>query len=429
MLLFPSPKSLKSQLPPSILELMTLLNQKGFTALLVGGALRSLLLKKEPADFDLLTNASLEDLKNIFDKTLLLGEKYDMITIFYKGYAVEVKSYAGSNNLKQDLEQRDFTINAMAFSASPPQLFDFFGGQRDLRRRYLRAVQCPAQCFASDYLRMLRCFRLMGELNLKIDPQLLKVISSDKIKLVSPERQQQELNKLLLTPYLAKALANLFQSNLLYDIIPEFKTLKKFPSLLNHIIKTTVTIKPQLHMRYLALLHDIGKGVTYRQLDNKITFHGHEKIGADMALNILTRLRFSNKFIQKITHLIKMHMIPCNPYSTDRALRKLLKKVGHHHIFDLIELRRADIVASTQRFDLAYAPLKAFQERIESILSQPYPLKRTDLAVNGNDIMRELKLPQGKKVGAALEKAWDWVLADINRNTYSQIINYLKNND
>lgn len=341
-------------LPDYVKSIMAALKERGFEAYLVGGAVRDILLEKVPEDYDVATSARPEEVietaRNagwgVVDE---LGRNFGVVMVVVGEKSVEVTSYRGESyghdahrpekvwycgELKDDLARRDFTINSIAMSIDGT-FIDYFNGIEDLKDKKLRTVGLAAQRFAEDALRMFRACRFLAQLGVKGEPEVFTAIAEQlpRVGGLSLERVRTELNKLMLGNYVEMGLEALVRSGLAAQscrqrekgkllqvpILPELAALTGVRQNLNyhaydvwqHTLKTLSLSEGSLEIRWALLLHDIGKGrpqVRSCDEEGNPTDHGHERLSAEMAQNILQRLRFPPKFVKRVVWLIANHM-------------------------------------------------------------------------------------------------------------------------
>lgn len=410
-------------IPEPIRAVSQRLKEHNHQVFLVGGALRDMIRQKSTSDWDLSTDASPLEVESLFSCTVPVGRKYGTLLLLLDDLHLHITTFRGSS-LEEDLGKRDFTINSMAYDLQTHKLLDPYGGRKDLKRGLLRAIN-PIERYREDPLRMLRLFRFVGQLGFKVDQGTGDGIALHLIQRVKPERILGEMNQLLLSPYVDRGLSGLFKSGLIYFIVPEFRSLQGEEKILAHIIKATSIIHPTLPLRWAAFLHDIGKGET-KVVDRKgVHFYRHDQLGCKRSDEIMERLHFPEKLRKKVKTLIRHHMFSLDPDMTDRALLRLIKRVGKDEIGDLLELRRADIIATTGRFDLAWDRFSSFSQRIEALLAGKHVFSLKDLAIDGTDIMEILKLEEGKEVGKALGEALYWVMEEGGINRREELMAFL----
>lgn len=416
-------RRIEKNIPPSIRELIFYLENKEIPAFLVGGSLRSILLNKTPSDWDLAVQTSLEELEKIFRETKGLGRKFGTLLVRWQGEMLEV-SCLQKNNIEEDLQRRDFTINALAWN---PQkgLLDPLDARSDLRKKIIRSAGEPGERFQEDPLRILRFFRFQSQLDFKGEKNTFRAIKPALLESVAPERIAAEMDRLLIGTAVERALEGMLASGVLETIIPEFKPLLSVPGAAGHTLRTVAAIKPRADLRWAALLHDIAKGHTFSP-GEKPLFPGHEKLGSQLGAQILARLRLSKARREKINTLIRWHMFDMDPRLSDAALRRFIKKTGPENVMDLIELRRADIIGTTKQFHRAGPTVKAYRNRIRELLEGDSVFSHQDLAVNGNDLMEYFNLEEGPEVGELLDRAFHWIQENPENNTREKILKYLE---
>lgn len=425
-------------IPQWVNALETRLRQNGFQVYLVGGAVRDLVWGKSPQDWDLATNALPDQIETLFPRNQAVGKQFGTITVCDGEHQAEITTFRSDlaysdgrrpdgvrfeSDIRADLIRRDFTINALAYDIHGGFLIDPCGGWLDLHRRILRAVGEPSQRFAEDGLRMFRFYRFLATLDLRPDPASLRAIRPEWAQTLSYERIRDEFGKLLLGNRVRYGLEGLKRSGLLPLFLPELtpcftnRPITRTADLWEHLLLCTETIQPRLHLRLAALLHDIAKPRTQTQDSTGVHFYGHDQTGAELSRIIMERLRFPSRVIESVAILIRQHMFQLGPQSSDAAVRRLIAKVGPELIPDLMELRRADIVA-TGRVD--YSTWEAWQDftgRVTEILEAAPPLNQSQLALNGRDLLAAFQLHPGPLIGRILEFLTESVLdrPELNR--------------
>lgn len=434
---------LRIELPGEIVKLCRTLHEAGFQSYVVGGALRDALLGEKPQDWDITTDALPEQVEEIFPHTIPTGKEFGTITVLCEGSPVEVTtmrqetgysdhrhpdSVRFTDDINLDLSRRDFTINAMAYAPITQRFVDPYRGRAHLRRRLLVCVGEPVDRFREDPLRMLRLIRFQGVLGFAPDKRTARSIMPELIRLVSPERIGQELAKLLLGTHLMPAFELFYLSGLLQEIIPELAACagvsqgERHPfDVLGHSIMAAQYAPTEPHLRWAALLHDVGKPVAL-SASHGANFHGHEELGAQIAEQALRRLRYSNHLIAKVVHLIRHHMYPMQPDMSDRAVRRMLATVGREHIYDLIALRQADIAGMYHNPVQALRFVEGVKSRVKEVLSHDAPLTSSQLAVDGHDLMQELGIAPGPTVGRLLQQLLELVIDNPGRNNRDELL-------
>lgn len=435
-------------IPPEVMSVCKTLGQQGFQAFVVGGAVRDLLLARSVSDWDVATDAVPEEVLRLFSHAIPTGIKYGTVTVIAEKMPVEVTTFRSDGeyedgrrpvsvtfgkSIAEDLARRDFTINAMAYDPREKKLVDPYRGQRDLRRKLLRTVGDPAARFAEDGLRIMRLFRFAATLGFRPDRSALEAVDPGLITPVSRERIRDELNRLLVGPYLREVLTLMYRRGVLAAIFPELTAAAGITQgdyhkydVLHHSLEAAACIAPQVHLRLAALLHDIGKPAT-RSIDDKgIHFYGHDQIGSELAEEILRRLKYDKKTIDKVTCLVKWHMFDLHPYSSDKAIRRFLTRVGRDNAADLLELRRADIAATGTDAYQGLTYWTKLKQRVDEVIASENVFSLADLAIDGNDVMKITGISQGPRVGQILQEVYEKVIDDPSLNTREQLIMLLE---
>ena len=356
--------------------------------------------------------------------------------------------------IEEDLARRDFTINAIALSATG-NIIDPFNGQDDLKRKTIRAVGNPRDRFGEDALRMLRAVRFyaelrapapipkeafMGETSVStalhehadwtIEPETRAAIQAHAadIRMISAERISDELSKIILSKNPAEGIDLLRITGLLEHILPELtagigvgQNLHHIYSVYEHNIRALATCpSKKLDVRLAALLHDVGKPHTKRGDGYRSTFYNHDHVGARITKKLLERLRFPGKIIEKVTLLVDNHLFYYNVGEvTATSVRRLVKRVGLENMRDLMDIRIADRLGSGTPKAKPYK-LRHLEYMIEKVSRDPISVKM--LAINGNDLMKELSIAPGPKIGAILDVLLADVIEDPTKNTRNALL-------
>ncbi|PKK82466.1 MAG: hypothetical protein CVT49_13595 [candidate division Zixibacteria bacterium HGW-Zixibacteria-1] len=333
--------------------------------------------------------------------------------------------------VEDDLFRRDFTINAMAVSLENNDLIDPYGGMEDLKNRCIRIVS-PVS-FPEDPLRMLRAVQFAARFEFDIDPATLASMKEHAalITSVSPERISEELNKMLVRaerPSIGFRLME--QTGLLEHVIPEMMEMigvdqpggyHKY-DVYEHTLYAIDASPKVLHVRLAALFHDICKPQTRQLTEDKATFYGHESYGAKVVVRVLKRLRYSTEVIDNVRMLVERHMFTTEV--TDKGLRRLVRKVGKELIFDLLDLRRADVEA--QGMGGITDDVDKFESDIRDELDRKPPFSVADLELDGRDIMAIFEIPPSPLIGAVLNHLLEIVLDDPTENVRDKLIEYAR---
>lgn len=434
-------------IPEFISALLTRLTEAGFEAYIVGGSVRDWLLGKEPKDWDITTNARPEKIMELLPDARYENQFGTVIVPIRNEanevtHVVEVTTYRSEqgysdhrrpdqvtfeDKLEHDLARRDFTINALAIDQTGT-LVDLFGGEKDIKKRIIRAVGEPEERFKEDALRMLRAIRFACQLGFDIEPKTERAIAkfAGNIKFIANERIRDELIKILSSDRPSEGISKLQEVKLLNYIVPELEEGVGMKQ--NHHHTHTVfdhnllSLKncpnPQWQVRLAALFHDIGKPRTKKILNGGATFYNHELVGAKMVERIMKRLRFSAEDSARIVNLVRNHMFYYNVDEvTAASVRRLIKKVGEENLADLIDLRIADRLGSGVAKAMPYK-LRHLQYMMDKVRHDPVSVKM--LAINGEDLMKLLDIAPGPKIGAILDVLLSEVIEDpaLNEKNY-----------
>jgi len=435
------------QLPKFVLEILKKFEKAEFEIYVVGGAVRDLLMKKDSDDWDFTTNATPKEILKIFPDGFYdnifgtVGISHESSPNPFEITTFRHESGYSDQRLEEDLKRRDFTINAMALKSKKGkknqyELIDPYKGQEDLDKKLIRAVGKASERFSEDALRMMRAVRIAAELNFSIEKETLEAIkrSAKLIKKIAKERVKDELIKILASPTPYEGMMIFREVGLLQEIIPElektFGVEQKSPGR-HHIhdvgthsflsLKNCKSTDPIV--RFATLIHDIGKPQTYRKTpEGVITFYNHEMVSTKIAKRIAERLRFSKKQTEKLITLVRWHQFSVDERQTDKALRRFIKRVGKEYIKDMIDLRVGDRLGGGAR-ETSWR-LEEFKKRLIEVQKQPFTIH--DLKISGNDIMKELNIKPGPKVGEILEKLFKQVEEKKIPNEKKALLTHLK---
>lgn len=434
-----------SRIPKEVAEIGHTLIARGYQAYLVGGALRDLILGRDPHDFDIATDARPQEVASLFPHTVPVGAAFGSVLVeagalgfvdvttfrrdleYIDGRRPIGVEYGAS--IEDDLARRDFTINALAWEMGRGRLVDPFGGLDDLRAGIVRAVGDPARRFREDALRTLRAVRFAAQLQFDIDLDTWQALQEEArgVRRLSGERVRDEFFKILVVPDVGRALWMLHEAGLLLEILPELKGAERLPqykpgapTLLDHLILTAAHCPPDPLLRLAGLLHDVGKMSTRElQPSGRVTYYGHAREGGEAARTAGERLRLSKREIERLTGWVEMHM-SLNETVTAKTLRRWLAARGKAWLLGLVNLGRADAWASGWQGPVPH--LDRIEREIEEIDRKGEDLSLRSLAVNGHDVMRELGLEPGPVVGRILARLLEAVLEDPGRNTRSRLL-------
>lgn len=421
------------KLPHEVAQIINILNDNNHKAYIVGGCVRDSVLDKEPKDWDISTSATTDEIKAIFSKTIDTGIKHGTVSVVLGDKVLEVTTFRTFSPdedkcLFTDLSYRDLTINSMAYHPKEG-LLDPHLGLEDIKSKVIRAVGNPSDRFKEDPLRMLRAVRFSSILGFDIDKSTQDAIekNSHLIEAISQERIRDELTKILISNQPFKFVL-LRELKLLKYIMPEFDICfditQNHPyhvfNVAIHSLTTVSAIENDVCLRWTMLLHDTGKALT-KSTDNEGIdhFYGHPEKSINIAKNVLGRLKFDNKTISKVCHLIKYHD---KRIQTDiKSVRKAISIIGREYFDDLLKVQEADKKGQNPDFlKDSLAILSKVKKIYTEITNENHCLSISDLQINGKDLIA-LGFQQGKEIGYILEKLLDTILEQPELNTYNDL--------
>lgn len=450
------------KIPDEVISIYERLTQRGYEVYLVGGCVRNLLMDRKVDDWDLTTNATPEQIQEVFpdsfyDNTFGTvgvkfgaeenkqdedGKRYAEVTTFrtetgYKDFRHPTEVVWGTT-LMDDVTRRDFTVNALAIKIADntTEVIDLVGGQEDLAKKIIRAVGNPDERFKEDALRLMRAIRFSAQLDFSIEEKTFESIKTDAhlIEHVSSERIRDELFKILETDKAYDGILLLDEIGIIDIIFPELLRGKgvsqKRPGrhhttdvFTHNLLSMKETPSRDPIVRLAALLHDVGKPyVATNDSEGFVIFYNHEVVGSKVAKTIAERLRLSNKEKEKIYTLVRWHMFTVDEHITDSAVRRFIRRVGVENVKDMIDLRIGDRLGGGTQTAESWR-LKKFKERLEEQLHPPFSIN--DLAIDGNDIMKELSIPPGKRIGEIINALFAEVDEDLSKNDRDYLIKRL----
>lgn len=461
--------------PSFVIDVYKRMDSAGYEVYLVGGGVRDALMGRIPNDWDIATSATPEQIQEVFGEDCFYDNSFGTVGVVVKGVRgqevqgvgnseeindiVHITTYRSEGKysdfrrpdnvewgktIRDDLERRDFTINAIAMKISGEGvreqgvgdkgqvirlgvndfvLVDPYGGLVDLHQKVIKAVGDPNERFEEDALRMLRAARFYSQLNFEIALDTVEAIhqKAKNISYISGERIRDELWKILSSDRAYEGVRLLDDLELLQYILPEVVAGRGLDQRGHHIydvfehsmnaLKFCPSTNPLV--RLAALLHDIGKPVTHEVRDGINTFYNHDIVGAKLVNSISYRLHLSKKDRSKLHTLVRFHMFNVDTILTDAAIRRFIAKVGVENISDMMDLRIGDRLGSGTKEAEGWR-LKEYKKRIEQLLMPTFTVK--DLVIDGNDVMRILDIKPGRKIGETLSLLFEEVLDDPERN-------------
>ena len=439
-------------IPKEIVNVIKIINDSGFEAYIVGGCVRDSLMKKTPEDWDLATNATPEKIQQIFKKNGFdsfyennFGTVGVLLSKKERAYSnvVEITTYRTegvyrdkrrpenvkwAKTIEEDLSRRDFTVNAIAVKIENGKniFIDPFDGKKDLDKKIIRAVGDPTQRFEEDALRIFRAIRFAGTLSFEIEEETLKSIKKNGAWIldISSERIRDEFIKMIMSKNAYEGINLLNSTGILKHILPEIVAGCGVSQNKHHIydcyehnllaLKYAAKKNFNFHVRMAALLHDVAKPKCKRGEGPDATFYNHEIVGAKMTKNILERLKFSKKDIDKITLLVRYHLFYYNVGEvSESSIRRLVRQVGIENMDDLLNLRMCDRIGSGVPKAEPYK-LRHLKYIIEKTSKDPISVKK--LKIKGQDVIDILKIEPGPKVGWILNILLGQILQDPKQN-------------
>jgi len=397
------------------------LRDRGHQAFLCGGCVRDLLLGREPADYDVTSDATPEQVMRIFPETYAVGAQFGVVLVPVpkdaiakpaevppsgKSGVIEVATFRSdvsysdgrhpdavrfSKDPREDVQRRDFTINGLLMDPVSGEVLDYVGGRKDLETHVIRTIGEPHQRFTEDKLRMLRAVRFSARFGYELDPATLTAIRemAGQVSRVSHERIREELTKMLTEGHARDAFLLLDESGLLIEVLPEISAMKGVEQppqyhpegdVFVHTLLLLENLPRPCHLTLAwgALLHDVGKPPTFRVAPDRIRFDGHVEVGVKMAEALCRRLRFSNDDTEQILALIQNHMrFGQIMQMKESTLKKFLRMPNFEEHLDL---HRMDCMAS-------HRILSAYEFAQEKLASIPAEKMRPAPLITGDDLI------------------------------------------
>lgn len=421
------------------------LNTKGYEAYFVGGCVRDALMGIAPHDFDITTNATPEEMKDVFKtwRIFLTGEKHGTVTVVNEGENVEVTTYRidgeykdsrrpeevyFTKNIKEDLARRDFTMNAIAYNNG---FVDPYGGREDIERKIIRTVGNADERFGEDALRIMRALRFAASFGFEIEEETKKSIhkNAQLLKNISVERIYVEFSKLIMGKYCEEILLEY------YDVIGVFapcilpcvgfdqKNRYHIYDVYTHVVKSVGYAPFNLKIRLAMFFHDVGKPECFTIDEKGGHFKGHSEISKEKAKEVLDFLKVDNDTKWDVLKLIEHHQREVLPRK--KYVKRFLCKVSFEFFDMLLEVMRADTLAHSA---LAKENLKDIEElrRIkEGIVADGECVSLKMLAVNGRDII-DMGITDGKRIGEILNLLLEKVIDGEVENEKDKLIEKIK---
>ena len=421
-------------IPKPVNEVLNIINEKGYEAYLVGGAVRNWVMDLKPSNYNISTDASLEDIKKALKgyQTFYCGENDSHLGIVNSKFPMEIAKYRSEDNtLESDLAMRDFTMNALAYS-DEDGLIDYNTGVMDIKNKIIKVNGEDDEIFVNDPLRIIRAIRLSAEYAMRIDPDTQEYMNDDRDMLqdVATERVRDELCKLLVVPRADFYIKKYF--DIFIEVLPELSLLERFNQndpkhiydALEHTLVTLKVVEPKLELRLATLFHDIGKPFTVtKNNDGTASYPNHAKKSADMAREIMNRLRFSKKMIQRVTKLIEYHDFQVT--DNEMRIKSFLTNLGPENIDDLFKIKKANFYAKNPAYVNELTKIENDYAMLKSIARKASFVKRNEIKINGKELLN-LGVAQ-EKIGAVLDKIHNQILEGKLKNNKEKLVEHITN--
>ena len=437
---------MKIEIPSHVAVIIDTLEKAGFEAYAVGGCVRDTILNRIPGDWDITTSARPEQVKSLFRRTIDTGIRHGTVTVMMGKTGYEVTTYRVDGeyedgrhpkdvtftaSLTEDLARRDFTINAMAYSPKTG-IIDVFHGIDDLKAGIIRSVGEARERFTEDALRILRAVRFSAQLGFAIEEKTAAAIRemAGRLELISRERIQAELDKLLCSPhpeYFRKA----YELGITAVVMPEFDRAMETPqknryhelSVGEHTLKTLEHVRADHILRWTMLLHDLGKPeVLSEDAQGNLHFYNHAKYSAQIAERIIRGLKFDNATLEAVTKLVTYHDFPFS--ISKKGVRRALNSVGEELFTLLLEVCSADSMGKNAYARETYLPkLAQVEAYYKEIREAGDCVSLKTLAINGGDLIA-VGMKPGRELGICLQKCLQLVLEAPEKNTKEDLLQY-----
>lgn len=441
-------------IPNDAQQIIEMLESCGHSAYIVGGCVRDAVMGRIPHDYDICTSALPDEVLAIFKdrKVIETGLQHGTVTVQGDTDYYEVTTYRIDgeytdgrhpdsvkfvDDIVADLARRDFTINAMAYNVHTG-LIDPFDGYTDIQNKIIRCVGNPVNRFSEDALRIMRAVRFAATCNFEIHPATHNAMLQlkDLLALVSEERKTSEFNKMLVCANLDLLLK---YREIFATFIPELAETFDFKQnnphhmydVYSHIAHAVSNAPQDVYIRLALMFHDIAKPLTYVEDESGVGhFYGHADVGAEMAKDIMKRMRMDNDTIAIVSQLVATHDVSLS--TSLKFTRKMICKLGAEQFCRLIAVVRADKLAQSQNDDTEnnLAILDFILKNIDEVKAKDECFTLKNLAVNGYDLIG-IGITDGKTIGATLQYLLDIVLSDpaMNDSTVltSLALSYVEN--
>ena len=416
------------------------LRDQGYEAYLAGGCVRDMLIGKAPQDYDITTSATPEEIVKLFAKTIPVGAQFGVVLVLFEGQPFEVATFRHDGpykdgrrpvhvrygSLEEDILRRDFTINGMIYDPISNEIIDRVGGRMDLESKLVRAIGDPRSRFEEDRLRMVRAVRFAASLGFILESATLDAIRelAPSIKQISWERNGEEITRILTEGGAQAGFELLDRTGLLKALLPEIEALKGVAQSPEYhpegdvFTHTMITLShlaaPTETLAYGCLLHDVAKPVCMRRDEDRLTFYGHTEKGAEMAEEVLKRLKRSRATWERVAYLVRNHLRHIQaPQMRLSTLKRFLAEDG---IDELLELTRIDALSANGDLKhYLFCKNKLAELKQEEIHPEPILRGRDLIAMGlspGPNFHEILKRVEDAQLGGELsnrKEAMDWV--------------------
>ena len=439
---------MKINLPEKVLMIINNLQLHGYEAYAVGGCVRDSILARRPEDWYITTSAKPEEIKKLFRRTVDTGIEHGTVTVILGKDSYEVTTYRidgtyedgrhpkevrFTDDLKEDLQRRDFTINAMAYN-DDVRLVDVFGGMQDLNHHLIRCVGDPVERFSEDALRILRAVRFSAQLNFPIEKKTAEAVKemAPSLGRISAERIQAELVKLLVSAH-PERIQDACELGITKVILPEWDAMTGVEQntphhkydVAQHTLRAMKNVKRDKVLRLTMLFHDMGKPEAKTTDEaGRDHFKGHALISEEIARRVMRRLKFDNDTIRKVTRLVCYHDYRME--ATPKNVRRAMNRIGVELFPYYLAVRLADVKAqSPYRKREKIENIVAVRVLYQKILLEDQCVTLRQLAVSGRDLM-DLGMSPGREMGNMLSELLEYVIDDPERNRKDILCDYVK---
>lgn len=417
------------KIPEFVRRILDELTQHGYEAYLVGGCVRDAIRGVEPSDYDITSNATPSEIKEVFEKykTILTGEKHGTVTVVSDGENIEITTYrvdgayldsrrpetvSFTKKIEEDLARRDFTMNAIAYNR---EYVDPFGGRRDIENKTIRTVGDADTRFSEDALRILRALRFAATLGFEIEEETKKSIhkNAQKIKNISAERIYAEFSKMIMGEYAEKIL--LEYADVVGVFAPCIKNCVGFDQqnryhiydVYTHMVKALSYAPYDLKIRLATFFHDVGKPDCFTIDEKGGHFKGHSEISAVKAKELFDALKIDNETKETAVMLIREHQRDILPRKS--CVKRFLSKFSYEFLDMLLEVKIADTLAHSSLALKNLETIAKIKELKNEIMQDNECISLKSLAVNGNDV-KNAGVEDGKTIGAVLQRLLESVM-------------------